>query len=74
MSSGREVGFEYAEDLAGDVAFNAAHHVFLGQSFGHAAGDVVLGSLVVPHPAHADEAEGAVGLPCLSPPRCSRIL
>src|SRR5450755_1646061 len=57
-----EVVAEGVEDLAGDVAFEAAHDFALGLAFGGAAFDVGAGSVAVAQPADGDEVERSVGL------------
>jgi hypothetical protein len=51
------------EDLAGDVALEAAHDPSLGLALGGAAGDVVLGRLVAARADQGDAPQGAAGLP-----------
>jgi hypothetical protein len=50
-------------DLAGDVAFQAADDLGLGQAFGGAPGDVGAGGGVGAHPGDHDPPQGVVGLP-----------
>src|ERR1700691_2518336 len=50
-------------DLAGDISFEAADDLFLGQALGGAALDVGTGGGVVAHAGDDDHVEGAVGLP-----------
>ena len=59
VRSGAEVGV----DLAGDVAFQAAHDFFLGQAFGGAPLDVGAGRGVGAHPGDHDPPQGVAGLP-----------
>src|SRR3954463_9431791 len=48
------------EDLAGDVALDAADRLELGVAFGNALGDIGLGSGVRPEPANGDDVQRAV--------------
>src|SRR5258708_4449876 len=54
---------EVGVDLAGDVPFEAAHDLFLGQAFGGAPFDVGAGRRVGAHPGDDDAPQGVVGLP-----------
>src|SRR5450755_2068372 len=57
-----EVGAEGVEDLAGDVALEAAHDLALGLAFGGSALDVCAGAVAVAQPADGDEVKRPVGL------------
>src|SRR5450755_3813621 len=57
-----EVCAEGVVDLAGDVAFEAAHDVALGLAFGRAALGVCTGALAVAQPAGSDQVKRPVGL------------
>jgi hypothetical protein len=59
VSGGAEVGV----DLAGDVAFQAADDLCLGQAFGGAPFDVGAGRGVGAHPGDHNAPQGVVGLP-----------
>ena len=59
VSGGAEVGV----DLAGDVPFQAADDLCLGQAFGGAPFDVGAGRGVGAHPGYHDPPQGVVGLP-----------
>ena len=64
MAAGRvgEVGAQRVVDLAGDVAFEAAHDFAFGFPFGGSAFDVGAGALAVAHSADGDQMQSAVGL------------
>ncbi len=64
---GSVVGDESVVDLAGDEPFQAADDVFLGETLGGAAGDVVDGGLVPAHAHDHDSVERCVGLAMSSP-------
>ncbi len=64
---GSVVGDESVVDLAGDEPFQAADDVFLGQTLGGAAGDVVDGGLMSAHAHDHDSVERCVGLAMSSP-------
>src|SRR5450432_1589929 len=57
-----EIRAEGVEDLARDVALEAAHDFALGLAFGGAAFDVGAGSVAVAQPADGDQVERSVGL------------
>src|SRR5450755_1121255 len=57
-----EVVAEGVEDLARDVAFEAAHDFALGLAFGGAALGVCTGSVAVAQPADGDQVKRPVGL------------
>ena len=57
-----EVRAEGVEDLARDVALEAAHDVALGLAFGGAALGVCTGALAVAQPADGDQVKRPVGL------------
>src|SRR5450631_3819183 len=57
-----EVGAEGVEDLARDVALEAAHDFALGLAFGGATYDVCAGALAVAQPADSNEVKRPVGL------------
>ena len=49
------------EDLAGDIASDAAHDLVLGSAFGQAASEVVAGGMAA-HAHHQDDVQGTVGV------------
>src|SRR5450755_2853109 len=57
-----EIRAEGVEDLAGDVALEAAHDFALGLAFGRAALGVCTGALAVAQPADGDQVKRPVGL------------
>jgi|SRR5450755_49567 hypothetical protein len=57
-----EVSAEGVVDLAGDVAFEAAHDLTLAFAFTHAALGVGVGALAVAQTADRDEVQRSVGL------------
>src|SRR5436305_15330199 len=57
-----EVCAERVEDLARDVALEAAHDVAVGLAFGRAALGVCAGALAVAQPADGDQVKRTVGL------------
>src|SRR5207302_982705 len=56
-----QIGLDGVVDLAGDVAFEAAHDLSFRECFGSAACDVGSGVGVPTHADHGDHVEGAVG-------------
>ena len=61
MLSGSVIGHDALVDLAGEEPFEAPDDVFLGEAYGGAAGDVVDGGLVAPHPNDGYSVDGRVG-------------
>src|SRR3954454_25347533 len=57
-----EVGAERVEELAGDVALEAADDLGLGLAFGGAALGVGAGAVAVAQPADGDHVQRAVGV------------
>ena len=61
------VVFEESKDVAGDVAFQAAHDLFLGHALGGSPFDVGAGDRVALHPVEHDGEQGVVGAAVAAP-------